>query len=77
MTLAVSSVREALRANRCGFGVIVRVEPGISDSELGVLYRAIPTAELEVRVGDDDRRALAARRLIERLEAASAVVRRR
>ncbi|MBX5484953.1 MAG: hypothetical protein IRZ16_24310 [Myxococcaceae bacterium] len=60
----------------CGFGARVPVEPDVDESVLSRIFQQMPTAELEVQVGADDRRAMRTRQLLERLEAASGIPRR-
>lgn len=65
---APAQVRAAIR---CGLGVRVVVEPESDDRLLAEIFRVAPSAQLEIRVGADERRATRTRRLLERLEAAS------
>jgi hypothetical protein len=69
VTVRAAGVAEGRAWARCGFRVRLPVPPTITDEALVDLLRLMPLLELEVEVGADDRRALAARRLLERLEA--------
>lgn len=75
ITVEVDSVASAQAMAACGWRVRVRVKPQVEDATLATLFRTVPNAELEVLVGSDERQAMAARRLLERLERASGSVR--
>ena len=66
----IAAPAQVAGAVRCGLGARVVVEPDVEDAALAQVLRLAPNAELEVHVDADDRRAMRARRLVERLEAA-------
>lgn len=67
-TALAVSLSEVDRAIACGFIPRVTLDPGVDDDSLKRLFARAPNAELEIHVGTDERRALAARKLIDRLE---------
>lgn len=77
ITVKVTSIDTARALAACGWRVRLSVRPQIDEDTLASLFRAVPNAELELNVGADERQAMAARRLLERLERASGVPDRR
>jgi hypothetical protein len=67
LRFSASSAEEARRLARCGFGVVLEVEPSVSTEQLLELFAAMPGLELQVHVGDDAARAWALRRLFDSL----------
>lgn len=67
----VRSLDDAVALSRCGAKVRVAVDVSVTEAELMRLFAASPGAELELEVGDDERRAVRVRQVLERLERAS------
>ena len=67
LTVRTARLADAAAWSRCGAKVRVPVPAGITEEALAPVLRSATRLELEVEVGGDERRALAARRLLERL----------